>query len=116
MVADFLTVIFRLEFDNSENIESRTQALESVSDSEHSLPVTVEAFNDAFPFYLLLDRALIIQSAGSTLLEIAPSIANRPLAEVAKLCKPFIKVTWDQVYAHNYCYYCNQFSAAIGEP
>ena len=93
----FLTVVFRLEFDNSAYTQSRSQSSESSNDSEYALPVTAEAFNDAFPFYLLLDRALVVQSAGVTLLEIAPDIANRPLVQVAKLCKPFIKVTWDQV-------------------
>ena len=94
---DFLTVVFRLEFDNSAYTKSRSLSSESSNDSEYSLPVTAEAFNDAFPFYLLLDRALVVQSAGATLLEIAPDIAGRPLVDVAQLCKPFIKVTWDQV-------------------
>ncbi|XP_059058652.1 soluble guanylate cyclase 89Db-like [Achroia grisella] len=98
MDGNYYVAVLRLEFDNSDYVQSLM--------FRKSLPcplppVPASLLLQLFPFGVLLDRRMKILMAGEKLVEAWGGPCNRieksPISEVLRLRKPKVSFTWDKV-------------------
>ncbi|KAJ2947593.1 hypothetical protein O0L34_g17390 [Tuta absoluta] len=98
MEGSYYVAVLRLEFDNSDYVQS---LMIRKSTPCPLPPVPVSVFLQLFPFGVLLDRKMKITSAGNKLMDAWGGPINRILkqhvSEILRLRKPKIALTWDKV-------------------
>ncbi|XP_026333565.1 soluble guanylate cyclase 89Db-like [Hyposmocoma kahamanoa] len=98
MEGSYYVAVLRLEFDNSDYVQS----LMLRKNLPCPLPaVPASLLLQLFPFGVLLDRKMKILSAGDKLVEAWGGPFNRiqksPIGEILRLRKPKVSFTWDKV-------------------
>ncbi|XP_041968469.1 soluble guanylate cyclase 89Db-like [Aricia agestis] len=98
MEGNYYVAVLRLEFDNSDYVQS----LMARKAQPCLLPaVPASLLLQLFPFGVLLDRKMKILKAGDKLMEAWGGPYNRihksPVCEILKLRKPKVSFTWDKI-------------------
>ena len=64
-----------------------------------------DSFFDIFPFYVMLDKDLIITSVGNGLNKVLSGLPERKIDEIFKLIRPTLEFTWNNVSSSLYSYF-----------
>lgn len=91
-------VVMALHFDNV----AFQQADLSLSDECNSLALCSEVFFDVFPFHIVYNQSMIINSIGSGLAAIMPECMNQPLDEIFTLTRPLVELNVENVSWHQH--------------
>ncbi|ELT93390.1 hypothetical protein CAPTEDRAFT_91580 [Capitella teleta] len=92
-------VIMALHFDNV----AFQQGDSGLDDLANSLSLCSEVFFDVFPFHIVYNQSMIINSIGSGLAAVMPECMNQPLDEVFMLMRPLVDLNVENVlmYSNN---------------
>ncbi|XP_049870956.1 soluble guanylate cyclase 89Db-like [Pectinophora gossypiella] len=98
MEGSYYVAVLRLEFDNSDYVQS-LMLRKSLPCPLPPVPVSI--LLQLFPFGVLLDRKMRVVSAGCKLIEAwggpFSRIEKQPVSEILRLRKPKVSFTWDKV-------------------
>ena len=67
---------------------------------ETSWPITIEIFNELFPFNIVFDNNLVIHAIGNAFARLCPSMVNYYLTDFFKIRVPTICCTYDNIVLH----------------
>ena len=68
--------------------------------TEISWPITIEVFNELFPFSIVFDNNLVICAIGNAFARLCPSMVNCYLTDFFKIRFPAISNTYDNIILH----------------
>ena len=82
------------------NVNQNEEEHDAVAPMETNWAITIEVFNELFPFNIVFDKNLIIHGIGNAFTRLCPAMVNSCLADLFKICVPSINCTYTDIVQH----------------